>query len=316
MRILVIGAGAIGGYFGGRLLQAGQDVTFLVRARRAQQLGSSGLHIRSPLGHIAMHDPATVQAENLRTHFDLIVLSCKAYDLDDVIRGMAPAVGPETAVLPLLNGMRHLDALDTAFGRQRVLGGQCMIAATLDAEGVIVHLNDTHHLVFGERDGERSERVRSIAEAFAGAKVDVRASQQIVHEMWEKWVFLTTLAASTCLMRAPIGAILAAPSGKAVIEGLLEACLAVSQAAGYAPHAAFLERTREILTTEGSTLTASMLRDIENDSRIEADHIVGDMLQRRAEAGLESSGASLLSIAYAHLKAYEARRAGAASKAP
>ncbi|NNM64723.1 MAG: 2-dehydropantoate 2-reductase [Burkholderiales bacterium] len=315
MRILIIGAGAIGGYFGGRLLQAGQDVTFLVRARRALQLERSGLRIQSPRGDLTLHDPATVQAEHLRTHFDLIVLSCKAYDLDDVIRDMAPAVGPQSAILPLLNGMRHLDALDAAFGRQRVLGGQCMIAATLDADGVIVHLNDTHHLVFGERDGEHSDRARRIAEAFVSAQVDVRASSQIIHEMWEKWVFLTTLASGTCLMRAPIGAILAAPSGKAVIEGLLEACLGVSRSAGYAPRAAFLERTRDILTTAGSTLTASMLRDIENGSRIEADHIVGDMLQRRVEAGLESPGASLLSVAYSHLKAYEARRAEAAGKA-
>lgn len=316
MRILVIGAGATGGYFGGRLLQAGRDVTFLVRARRAEQLKRTGLQIRSPQGDVTIHEPATVQAEHLHTHFDLVVLSCKAYDLEDVIRDMTPAVGPDTAILPLLNGMRHLDVLDAAFGYQHVLGGQCMIAATLDAEGVIVHLNDTHHIVFGERDGERSKRVRDIENAFVNAKAEARASQHVVHDMWEKWVFLTTLAASTCLMRAPIGTILAVPSGRAVIEGLLDDCLAVSQAAGFAPRVASLQRTRNILTTEGSALTASMLRDIENNSRIEADHIVGDMLQRRVQAGLDSSGASLLSIAYAHLKAYELRRAGAEGKSP
>src|ERR1700687_5824934 len=128
MRILVVGAGAIGGYFGGRLLQAARDVTFLVRPKRASELANSGLVVRSPSGDITLKNPPTVQADKLTEKFDVVILSCKAFDLDDAIKSFAPAVGPQTAVIPLLNGMRHLDVLDESFGNDRVLGGQCGIA--------------------------------------------------------------------------------------------------------------------------------------------------------------------------------------------
>ncbi|HXN88012.1 MAG TPA: 2-dehydropantoate 2-reductase N-terminal domain-containing protein, partial [Methylocella sp.] len=122
MRILVVGAGAIGGYFGGRLLQAGRDVTFLVRPKRAMELARDGLVIKSPNGDVTLKDPPTVQADKLAQKFDVVLLSCKAFDLDDAIKSFAPAVGPQTAIIPLLNGMRHLDVLDEKFGKDRVLG--------------------------------------------------------------------------------------------------------------------------------------------------------------------------------------------------
>src|SRR5277367_2531109 len=121
MRILVVGAGAIGGYFGGRLLQAGRDVTFLVRPRRSAELAGEGLVIKSPLGDVTLKNPPTVQADKLTEKFDVILLSCKAFDLDDAIASFAPAVGPRTAIIPLLNGMRHLDVLDQKFGAEHVL---------------------------------------------------------------------------------------------------------------------------------------------------------------------------------------------------
>ena len=205
MRILVVGAGAIGGYFGGRLLEAGRDVTFLVRPRRAAELAVSGLVIESSAGDFTRPAPPTVLASDLRTSFDLILLSCKAYSLDDAIASLAPAVGPSTAILPLLNGMRHLEILDGRVGAAHVLGGQCVIAATLGSEGRIIHLNQNHELSFGERDGTLSDRVRVIADVMAGAKFEARASDQILQEMWEKWVFLAAIAGSTCLLRAAVG---------------------------------------------------------------------------------------------------------------
>ena len=128
MRILVVGAGAIGGYFGGRLLQAGRDVTFLVRPKRAAELARDGLVIKSPNGDATLKNPPVVQADKLNEKFDVVLLSCKAFDLDDAIKSFAPAVGPQTAIIPLLNGMRHLDVLDENFGKGRVLGGLCGIA--------------------------------------------------------------------------------------------------------------------------------------------------------------------------------------------
>jgi 2-dehydropantoate 2-reductase len=310
MRILVVGAGAIGGYFGGRLIEAGRDVTFLVRPRRAGELASAGLTIKSAAGDVTVPSPPTVLAEELNSHFDLILLSCKAYDLDGAIAAFAPAVGAQTAILPLLNGMRHLDVLDARFGRERVLGGQCYIAATLDQNRAIVHLNNDHELSYGERDGGRSARIEAISATMAGVLFKPRVSEQIVLEMWEKWVFLATLAGSTCLMRASIGDILAAPKGKDFVLALLEECRAVAQANQHQPREAFIERYRAALTAEGSSLTASMLRDIERGAPIEADHIVGDLIRRHGKTGLSLSP---LSVAYAHLKAYEARQQRAQS---
>lgn len=185
MRILVVGAGAIGGYFGGRLLEAGRDVTFLVRPRRAEQLGRSGLSLRSPRGDFS-GTARTITAEALHGTFDLVLLSCKAYDLERAMQDFAPAVGPDTAILPLLNGMRHLDLLARRFGTHAVLGGRCLISATLDDAGRVVHLADAHLLSFGECTGGASPRIDAITAALAGATMEVRPSSAILQEMWDK----------------------------------------------------------------------------------------------------------------------------------
>jgi 2-dehydropantoate 2-reductase len=305
MRILVVGAGAIGGYFGGRLLQAGRDVTFLVRPRRAAELAAAGLVIKSPNGDVTLKDPPVVQADKLSDKFDVVLLSCKAFDLDDAIRSFAPAVGPQTVILPLLNGMLHLDVLDREFGHQRVLGGLCAIAATLNEHRQIVQLAPMQSLGFGERDGKLSDRVRAIAEAMAGGKFGAAASEQIIQDMWEKWVFLASLAASTCLMRAPVGDILAAPGGKDFILGMLDECGAVAAAESHTPSGPFFERARGMLTAEGSQLTASMFRDIKAGAPFEADHVIGDLIARGDAAKVP---VPKLRTAYTHLKAYEKQR--------
>lgn len=305
MRILVIGAGATGGYFGGRLLESGQDVTFLVRERRAAQLAEHGLAIRSSFGDVTLHAPPTVQAGALRETYELILLSCKAYHLPQVIEDVAPAVGPHTAILPVLNGMKHLDLLDARFGRERVLGGQCVIAATLDAQGTVRHLNQSHSVTFGERDGSRSERVERILSAMSKATFEPRLSTTIVQDMWDKWMFLASLAGITCLMRAPIGDIMAARGGEQATLQLLTDCQRVAGHNGHPPSDAVMARARGVLTEKGSTLSASMMRDLEQGGPVEADHIVGDLIARGDAA---SDELPMLRTAYAHLKAYEARR--------
>ena len=210
MRILVVGAGAVGGYFGGRLLQAGRDVTFLVRPRRAAELAKHGLTIRSPVGDFHRPSPPTVLQEDLARPFDLVVVSCKAYDLDGAMASFAKAVGPATAILPLLNGMRHIDRLSERFRPEPVLGGQCAISATLGPDGAVVHLNDWHALSFGELDGSRSPRIETIASVLLNAGFAARLSDEIRQEMWEKWVFIATAAGITCLMRAAVGDYVAA----------------------------------------------------------------------------------------------------------
>src|ERR1700704_4645883 len=180
MRILVVGAGAIGGYFGGRMLQAGRDVTFLVRPRRAAELADAGLVIQNPNGDVTLKNPPALQADKLDGKFDVVLLSCKAFDLDDAIKSFAPAVGPRTAIIPLLNGMLHLDVLDKKFGRARVLGGLCAIAVTLNDKREIVQLAPLQSLSFGERDGKLSDRVRAVAAVFAKGNFDSVASETIV----------------------------------------------------------------------------------------------------------------------------------------
>jgi 2-dehydropantoate 2-reductase len=305
MRILVVGAGAIGGYFGGRLLAAGRDVTFLVRPRRAAELASAGLVIKSPNGDVTLKNPPTVQADKLNEKFDVVLLSCKAFDLDDAIKSFAPAVGPQTAIIPLLNGMLHLDVLDGKFGREHVLGGLCAIAVTLNERREVVHLQPMQSLNFGERDGKPSERVSAIAEVMASGKFGAVASEHIIQEMWEKWVFLASLAASTCLMRAAVGIILAAPGGKDFLLGMLDESNAIATAEGYAPRPPFLERTVGMFTAAGSPMTASMFRDIKAGAPVEADHVIGDLIARGDAAKVP---VPKLRTAYTHLKAYEKQR--------
>lgn len=307
MRILVVGAGAIGGYFGGRLLQAGRDATFLVRPRRQAQLAKTGLVIKSPAGDVTIASPATLTADALQAlhaPFDLILLSCKSYDLQSAADSFAPAVGPHTKILPLLNGMAHIDYLAGRFGGRAALGGQCVISVTLDAEGRILHLIDAHSLSFGERDGSINADVEAIAAEFAGARCETRLSRAILQEMWEKWVVIAAMAGINCLMRAAVCDIMAADA-KDLTLALLDECAAIAAANGHKPGAAIFARQQAMLTAPGSTLAASMLRDIERGAPIEADHIVGDLLRRGAGTGDHP----VLRIAHAHLKAYEARRA-------
>ena len=308
MRILVVGAGAVGGYFGGRLAAAGQDVTFLVRPGRAEKLARDGLIINSARGNLALRDVKTILAGVAAEPFDLVLLSCKAYSLDDAIDSFAPLVGESTLILPMLNGMRHIDVLKEKFGASRVLGGQCVIAATLSPDQHIMHLNETHAITFGELEGGTSERVEAIADAMADANFDAVVSDNILLRMWEKWVFLATLAASTCLMRGSVGDILAAPDGKRIIENLLGECRGVAEHTGFTMGPDFDARATQTLFTP-SPLTASMLRDVENHSHTEADHILGDLISRGGDAQKGEHGLSLLRIAYSHLKTYEARQA-------
>jgi len=301
---LVVGAGAIGGYFGGRLLDAGRDVTFLVRARRAAQLAKTGLVIKSPKGDVTLPAPPIVMAETLREPYDLIVLSCKAYDLASAIDSFAPAVGPNTAILPLLNGMGHMDSLAARFGAGAVLGGQCVISLTLDAEGRIIHLNEMHFLSFGEQDGAKSSRAQAIAAEMAGANFQSNLSGAILQEMWEKWAFIATGAGITCLMRATFGDIVTAGAVE-LTTGMFKECSTIAAANGFAPSQGAIDRSYAMFTAADSVIAASMLRDIERGAPIEADHVVGDLL-RRGER--EAASYPLLRIAYAHLKAYEARR--------
>lgn len=312
MRILVLGAGGTGGYFGGRLAQAGVDVTFLVRPARAAQLDRDGLQIRSSLGdadirvaHVTADAlPALAQAQP----FDLVMLSCKAYDLDSAVDAIAPAVGSGTTVMPILNGLLHYPVLDARFGAERVLGGLCFISAVKGGDGEIVHLPSPPSMTFGERDGARngSARTRALEDVCAGADgFDATRSEQFMQAAWTKFSFLTALAAATCLMRASIGRIVETDGGTVFLTALHDECLAVATAEGHAIPPDAAAHARGLLTRAGSTVTASMLRDLESGQDVEAAQIVGDMRARAHAAGI---AVPHLDAAWVHLQAYRTRR--------
>ena len=301
MRILVVGAGAIGGYFGARLAAAGRDVTFLVRPKRAEQL-ASGLFVRSPKGDVKIAAPKIVTEATLFEPFDLVLLSCKSYDLDNAMASFARAMAPATMVLPLLNGESHIDTLKKRFGAGAVLGGQCQISSTLDAQGHVIHLNEMQLLGFGELDGTRSARIEAVNETLSGAKFEAQLSTRILQDMWEKWLFIATLAGITCLMRAALGDI-ATAGGTDIALALFEECSAIAAKNGYAPHPVIGERVRKMLTAPGSTLTASMLRDVESHGKSEHEHVLGDLFARG-----RGTRAPVLEICLAHMRAYEAGR--------
>lgn len=305
MRILILGAGGTGGYFGGRLAAAGIDVHFLVRPSRAELLARQGLVITSPLGDLRI--PVATLTE-VDSPFDAVILACKAYDLTEAIEAIAPAVGPSTLIVPLLNGMRQLDVLDARFGRERVLGGLCHIGVTVNDAGVIQHLNTLQRVFIGPRTAEQADSARSLYEVIERGDFEAILSATILQEMWEKFIFLATYAGMTTLMRAPIGAILEATEGEAIIRQMLAECTATAGASGHAPHPEAMTQMVATLTEAGSTGTASMYRDMARGGRTEHDHVIGDMLQRARAAGVP---APLLGISLANMQAYEAQRRGA-----
>jgi 2-dehydropantoate 2-reductase len=310
MRILVVGAGAVGGYFGARLAAAGRDVTFLVRERRAAQLRAIGLEVKSSAGDftIAPADLELISAQQLassKSIFDLILLSTKAYSLEAAMDDFAPAVGAQTAILPVLNGMRHLDMLSARFGAEHVLGGASRIVADLDPEGRVLHIEQWQDLVFGERDKRVTPRIEAVAKTLHGAGFEDQLSPDIIAFMWQKWMLLASMAGLTCLLRGNIGEIARAPFGIATQQAFIHECAAIASASGYPPSDKSFAAVTARLTDPRSELTASMYRDLSKNSPVEADHILGDLLRRGNALGLHSP---LLQAAYVALSVYSARQ--------
>lgn len=305
MKILVLGAGALGGYYGARLLEAGAEVTFLVRQARADQLQESRLVVQSPLGNVA-RTVHTITRDQVTPDYDLVLLTCKTYDLDQAIAAMAPAVGEHTGILPLLNGMATYDILDQHFGTGRVLGGVAYIAATLAPSGHILHLSPGDTLLIGQRAEATTALATSLYEVVSHTPGTRMLSEDITQDLWEKWVMIAAGAAMTCVMRGPIGAILHTQDGRALITQAMDECAAVARLSGHALRPAAVHTMHGILLDTASPWAASMMRDIDQQApRLEADHIVGDLIRRAQRFGVD---VPLMRVAYAHLQVYEARQ--------
>ena len=309
MNILVLGAGAIGGYYGARLLQAGADVTFAVRPRRRERLARDGLVVHSAIGDVEQR-VRTVDAAALDGPYDVVLLACKGYDLAEAMRDIAPAVGPDSVVLPFLNGVGVYGRLDERFGRARVLGGVAYIATQLAEDGSIRHMGTGDTVLLGARtpDGRAAEAARTLHDLFrAGAGVRVLAPD-ITQALWDKWAMLATGAALTCLMRGSIGQILATTAGQGVVERAIAESAAIAAADGYPIQGEGAARMRTLLLDPASTWMASMMRDIAQDiRRIEHEEIVGDMVRLGRRYGIDTP---LLDAAYCHLQVYAGQAAG------
>lgn len=301
MRMLVVGAGSTGGYFGARLVEAGRNVTFLVRPKRAAQIAVDGLRVASPHGDIKLN-PNLVTAEALKEAYDAVFLTVKGYQLDSALSDIAPAISKDTMILPVLNGMQHMERLADRFTPRNVVGCALKVATVLEDDGRIVQLGPLQDLAYGELDGSETLRMKALDEFMAGAKVSARRSPVIHREMWEKWILLAAVGAMTCIMRGPIGEIEACPGGAAFNLALLDEVIAVVRAVGIPPSATFVDAARQQVTAKGSPFATSMYRDVLRGRRVEVENILGDLLARAVAAGVSTP---LLSAATLHLRVYQ-----------
>ena len=305
MRILILGAGAVGGYWGARLHQAGVDVTFLLREKRAATVRAKGLVLKSPKGD------AVVPAKVVTTGgeggpYDIVVLACKAYDLDSAIESIAPAVSKDTTIVPMLNGHAHFAILDAKFGADRVAGGLARISGMLGPNGEILH-SGASGVSFGERDGKPARAsLVALDAACRKAGIDGGLNPNINQDLWDKWIMLASIAGMCSAMRGTVGDIVAADDGAAIMLETLEESRKVAAASGHAPSDRVLDGIKAMLTQKGSKAVASILGDMEKAGAAEGKQIVGDMLARARKAGIAAPN---LRFAYVHLQAYEARRA-------
>lgn len=303
LRILVVGAGATGGYFGGRLSEAGRDVTFLVRQHRAEQLSADGLQIVSEHGDVTLR-PTLITAGRIDGPYDLILVTVKAYALEQALTDFGPAVGPDTLILPTLNGLHHIDALAEKFGERAVLGGVCVVSTTLDAQGRVVQLAGMQDLTYGLRAGTAHPGIAAVDDGLQDAGFTARLTENIVPAMWQKWMMLSSVAAINCLMRGTVGEIVAAPAGVAFAEAMLAETSGVAAAAGYPLAEAGLAYIRTMVTTAGSTFSSSMYRDLQAGQRVEVDAIIGDLVRRADGLGVP---VPLLKLALLNLEIYQGR---------
>jgi 2-dehydropantoate 2-reductase len=303
MRALVIGAGSVGGYFGGHLTAAGRDVTFLVRPRRAAQL-SDGLVILNR-GEETRVSAKVLTAGQTAGEFDVILLAVKAYQLDEAIADFASYVSEHSMILPVLNGMRHVDTLRARFGAARVIGGIAKIATSLDERGRVVNQADFHDLAYGEWNRERSGRITALDAFMQGAGFDARLSTDIERDMWEKWAMLASLGAVTCLFDGTIGQVARAAGGVDQVRSLLEEVVSAIAAAWQPLADPFKAQLLRLFTDRASSLTSSMYRDMKGGYPVEADQIIGDLVARASEKGIATP---LLSAVFTRLKVYEEAR--------
>jgi 2-dehydropantoate 2-reductase len=283
MKLLYAGAGAVGGFLAARTAAAGNEVTVLVRPGRAEQLRADGLRLTGVAPAVA--HPTIVTADELAGSFDAVVIAVKSDVLGDILADVVPAVGPNTLVVPFLNGIAHLDTLTDRFG-SAVVGGVLRVATELDADGAVRVLNPLFEAELGELDGGLGNRLEELASALHSAGADVTVSRSIVEDMWAKWVSIASIGAITSLLRAPIGAIVATPRGEEFARTVVAEAAGVAAASGHPIPAVRLDPLIRMVTAAGSPLTSSLSRDALAGRPTEVEALLGDLIDRARAAGI------------------------------
>lgn len=285
MKIAVIGAGAVGGYFGGRLAAAGHTVTFMARGATLEALRTQGLHITSPLrGDLHIPVRATDRPDEVGP-VDVVLSTVKIYDLEASAPAMRPLIGPDTVVIPLQNGVEARAMLMPLLGADHVAAGSAYIAAVADRPGHITHIT-ADRLVFGEADGAISARLQAFAEAGQQAGFVTELTPDIETEQWIKFVRLSTWSAMTAVTRSPMGVIKAYPSLMAMMEQALDEAIAVGHARGIPLPPTLKEATQHLVRTFPYGTKSSMLEDLERGRRLELPWLSGAVVRMGAEAGV------------------------------
>jgi 2-dehydropantoate 2-reductase len=234
--------------------------------------------------------------------YDVVLLAVKGFQLEAMLADLTPAIGPDTMILPVLNGMRHMDVLAERFRPNNLVGSALKIATVLEDDGRVVQLGPLQDFAYGELDGSATARIRSLDAFMQGADIGARLSGVVRREMWEKWILLAAVGAATCLMRGTVGDIEACPGGATFALRLLDEVVAIVRAMGDPPSEAFVSAAREQLTTKASPFASSMFRDAQRGRPIEVEQIIGDLLRRGAKAQIATP---MLSAAYIHLLVYQ-----------
>lgn len=302
MHVVVVGAGAVGGYFGGKLAQTGTPVTFLVRQKRYEQLRKTGLVVHSLHGDFTIQPELTVSAEEVDNP-DVVILAIKNYHLDNAMSQLRVLVDKGAKLLPLLNGVEHMDVLIREFGPDNVLGGACYIESTLNAEGTIVHTSSMQDIVFGSLGDVSDEWLKELLYLFQASRVNVTLSDAILKAMWTKFAFLTSISGLTAAARSPIGVILDDSAARELLQNVIREVLQVAEVRGIGlPVEETANKTMEKMEHMSPTMTSSLHRDLEKGLPLEISSLQGSVVKMGMEAGV---AVPYIQSVYALLHPYE-----------
>ncbi|HLW01995.1 MAG TPA: 2-dehydropantoate 2-reductase [Ktedonobacterales bacterium] len=288
MRIAVFGVGGVGGYFGGRLAQAQEDVIFIARGEHLRALQTQGLRVESIKGDFtiqpaqATDDPASVGV------VDVVLVAVKAWQVPEAARQMQPMVGPKTMVVPLENGVEAPNQLASVLGAQHVLGGLCRIVSFIAGPGQIRHAGMEPYVAFGELDNQPSERVERLRHVFehAGIQVEIPANIQVA--LWQKFLFIVSISGVGAVTRAPAGVIRSVPQTRQMLEQALREALAVGQAQDVPLADEMVANIMTMIDGSAAGSTASMQRDIMNGRPSELEYQTGTIVRLGQEAGVST----------------------------